>query len=152
MSILNHKFQKNLAQLRRDIAPHMIPWWNNRAEQLGYPLIPDDWVSWPGVSSKPEEGFRNKKCFWNAQYANIEMDAPVVVGIHFGRKDVLRMLKDLDPNRLPYSHAVNLNRRGEIVDFTWGHGQMVGLMVGRAFTICHSMNLKTYCAQHGFVS
>lgn len=149
MTTLNKKLVKNLARMRRDIVPYMIPWWNDRAGRLGFPPIPDDWTSWPEVNPEPEEGARDKRCFWNAQYINIEHGFPLVVGVHFSRRHVLQMMEKADPTYIPYSHAANLDNKGRIVDLTWGHGQMVGLMVGRAFGVA-PRNLKIYCMDRGF--
>ena len=136
--------------MRKDITPFVIPWWNEHAEDTGFPPIPKDWVPWPDVHSQPSEGVHNKLCFFNSKFANREHGHPIILGVHFGRSAIMNMLQGGMPKRLPYAHAVNLDPQGRIVDLTWGHAQMVGLMIGRAFAIAPTMDLKTYCSDLGF--
>jgi hypothetical protein len=131
----------------------MIPWWNKRAVMLDrrYPVIPDDWQPWPEVRREPNDGLWDQQCFFTAKYINREMDAPIVLGIHFGREDILDMIRGALPTKMPFAHAVNLDNEGKVLDFTWGHlAQSTGLMVGRAFGIAPTTDLKTYCKEVGF--
>lgn len=143
----------NLDEMRRGIAPRMIPWWNKRAAMLDrrYPVIPPDWIPWPEVRREPEEGILDQGCFFWAKLANREYNIPLVLGIHFSREDILDMLRDVSPTRIPFTHAVSLDDQGRVVDITWGYlPQSGGLMVGRAFGIAPTGNLKTYCKDWGF--
>ncbi len=139
-------------QMRRDITPLIIPWWNKSVPRTGFPTIPEDWVPWPEVLREPEEGTRDQMCFHQAKLANREYDMPLVLGIHFGLDDVKALIGERDPPRMPYAHAVNLDKEGRVVDVTWGYmPQSIGMMVGRGFGIAPTSDLKTYCKNHGFV-
>ncbi len=142
-----------LDEMRREIAPLMIPWWNKRAVMLDrrFPVIPDDWVPWPEVCRAPKEGTLDGQCFSNAKYLNREYSRPLVLGIHFNWQDVMDMLRDKPPTKIPFAHAVNLDNHGRVVDATWGvAAQATGLMVGRGFGIAPTSDLKTYCKDLGF--
>ena len=142
---------KNRLEFLQDVAPHIIPWWNGRAERCGFPLIPNDWVPWPDIHNKPDYGLQDKMCFFNAKFANRERGYPLVLGVHFAWSQLGQMLYEQDPVKLPLGHAVNLNERGQIVDITWGaDAQSAGLMVGRAFGIAPTSDLKTYVKERGF--
>lgn len=135
----------------RDVAPLIIPWWNGRAERCGFPLIPDDWVPWSDISNIPKEGLHDSQCFFISKYANREMQAPIVLGVHFAWSQIGQALHKQDMVKLPLAHAVNLNRQGQVVDFTWGaFSHSIGLMVGRAFGIAPTSDLKTYVKDFGF--
>lgn len=140
----------NLDEMRRDVAPLMIPWWNWK-RPASFPAIPDEWVPWPEVRRYPEEGILDRKCFYWAKYANREHDKPLVLGIHFSRDDIIAMLKHKTPPRIPYAHAVSLDRQGRVIDPVWGYlHQSTGIMVGRGFGIAPTIDLKTYCKNLGF--
>ena len=143
-------FERRL-ELLRDVAPHIVLWWNERAKRVGFPLIPDDWVPWPDVCPEPAGGAHDGQCFFNAKYANREYDLPLVLGVHFAWSQMGQVIHEKDPVKLPLAHAVNLDHKGRIVDITWGAAaQATGIMVGRAFAFAPTMDLKTYCVERGF--
>ena len=147
---LPDKQQARIANLRRDVAPLMVDWWNDNADRLGFSLIPPDWVPWPEVNPMPGvEGEHDRNCFFNSHYLNTHTGLPVVVGVHFGLKHIRALLHEYDPVKPPLRHAVNLDWHGRIIDATWGHGVMTGLMVGRAFAVgfCRA---NQYCTDMGF--
>lgn len=137
--------------LIRDVAPYVICWWNSEAERCGFPPIPDEWGTWSDVHDKPEDGVHNRECFFNAKYINREHGHPLVLGVYFDWSQIGQVILGKDPTELPISHAVNLDYRNRVVDITWGASTHTsGLMIGRAFGIAPTSDLKTYVKNFGF--
>ena len=133
------------------VASHILPWWNGRAERCGFPLIPDGWKPWPNIHDRPGDGVHNRMCFFNAKYTNREHGHPLVLGVHFAWSQLGQAINKQDMTKLPLGHAVNLDHKGRIVDITWGAiPQSTGIMVGRAFAIAPTSDLKTYVKDFGF--
>ena len=108
-------------------------------------------MPWPDIHNKPNDGVHNQQCFFNAKFANREHGHPLVLGVHIAWSQLGQAINEEDMVKLPLAHAVNLNQRNQIVDITWGAvPQSTGLMVGRAFGIAPTSDLKNYVKDFGF--